>query len=209
MDYWIFLLGDFLEILLASVIIPFFILHLISRFIGKNFLTRRLILTFLGSLFLLSIAGVFIWNIFVQNKVFHEWDTISPGYLLIAHEVPADVVKPFFEDGQGSRSQYDGSWLAPGWSLFSLHMIWLGITIAIYLVSFFVVYKINKKDFSNKKQFIQFLRTSFFSFLVFSVLIGVLNQLVLFGTFLVSNAPIYLIAQLVELFNQSLPTSRL
>lgn len=129
---------------LVLVCLPLFIaLFLVKRF-AKNIKGTDGLWTFNIPVIVLSIITNIIWEIFFYKHLYYEWDRIALPYTLLSHEYP-DLSPPVVPN-----------WIAQGWNQTSLYLLWLSITILIYLVSFFISFLINrnKENWPAQKKFL-------------------------------------------------------
>lgn len=93
-----------------GILLPIFI----ALFISKKFFAKGLQWKAFTPLVIivlsLTVFANFIWQIFVFNKIYYEWDRISfIPFTLTSHESP-------LLNGMGT-------WIAPGWTLNSLQLL--------------------------------------------------------------------------------------
>ncbi len=108
---------------LLTVVLPAFAVPLFAMKITKSYDDKLLpsLFPFSISLIILAILGNLFWEFLLYNKIYYEWDRLFLPYTFISYESP-------ILDGSAS-------WIAPGWSLWHLHFLWLGITFFIYILS--------------------------------------------------------------------------
>lgn len=124
-------------ILLPAVSIPFLI-SLTKDYddtnltgVGIIFTTTTVILAILANLF---------WNLVLYNHIYFEWDRLGLPYTFFSHEGP-------LLDGKGT-------WIAPGWTLTDLYLVWLGITLFIFILSGLIALSFHKKISKKQIKFI-------------------------------------------------------
>lgn len=107
---------------LLGVIFPLWISLLIAKNLFTKQLSIKFFLPFGISIVSLLILANFLWDSLVFNHIYYEWDrTFFPPLTLLHHEIPV-------LDGMGT-------WIAQGWSLFSLHLLHYAILLVIYSLS--------------------------------------------------------------------------
>lgn len=131
-----FLIG----VILPTLIIPFLILLRKENDNANLFFTYSIL--FVPSLIILAILTNLFWNSVLYNKVYYEWDRIFLPYTFFSHEAP-------LLDGMGT-------WIAPGWTLNHLYLVWFLLTLGIYILSGLIALSFNrsKDEFKEQKKFI-------------------------------------------------------
>ncbi len=116
-----------LDIVIFSLIValPAFITSLIALRLTKKSTTDSAVLL----VFPLAVIGLVIlvnilWHTLIYNKLYYEWDGLTFPFSLIHHEAP-------FLDGTGT-------WLAKGWTLQTLDLIWFGMVLGIYIIAAYI-----------------------------------------------------------------------
>ena len=71
-----------------------------------------------------------VWANIFNGKLFYEWDTLFIQYSLTYYQAPVLDSSP--------------SWIAPGLTLWHLYLLFVIITIGIYLIAMFISLIINK-----------------------------------------------------------------
>lgn len=130
--------------LAITTIIPAFILTFIFRKLTTN-QNKPLpsFKPFALSLTILAIIGNIVWEVFVFNNVYYEWDRFLLPYSFFFHEKPS-----LFPGG--------ASWIASEWTLQSLNWIWLSLTFSIYIISILIAlyYGKGRVNYSQYKKII-------------------------------------------------------
>ena len=112
---------------LVAIILPLLIsIWIAKRIFGKGISWKNLTAFIFSVLFLSSLVNI-IWNYFIVNKIYYEWDRILyTPFTLVLHESP-------LLDGSAS-------WIAPGWSITYLHLLFVVLLILVYSLSFLTSY---------------------------------------------------------------------
>lgn len=103
------------------VALPAFTIPIIIQFITHSKYQGKSLLIFSISIVILSFIANLLWNTFIFNKVYYEWDRIILPFTLFTHESP-------LLDG-------NGTWIADEWTLQGLHYLWFCIVLIIYTLS--------------------------------------------------------------------------
>lgn len=162
-----YVLPFLLAIVLPSCVIPF----LVKRILNKKKVKLPSLKPFIISLIFLASTANLFWERDLFNKVYYEWDRIFLPYTFFSHEAP-------LLDG-------NASWIAQGWKNWHLDIIWLFLTVIIYLTSAGFAYIRHRKDI-QAKLYRKILMGSVFALTIASLL---LSQLGLKGLGLLVNAP--------------------
>jgi len=127
---YLFFVFYLLPFLLLVVLPVQLVLFIVTKFVNKK---KHQLPSFKP--FILSISGGvilanIIWNLALFNQVYYEWDRTILPFTLFTHEAPVlDTTV---------------SWLAKGWQLWHLDVIWLLLTVTIYIVSVVIAYTRSK-----------------------------------------------------------------
>ena len=173
------------SILLGSVLAPTLVFLFSSLFSGKKFLTKRLVFSFILCMIGFSILSNVLWLQTINSHSYSESDPLLvAGHLMIAYDQPrfdelhGRYFESFFQMNnplQHRNSIYQTSWLANGWSQFDLYLLWLGITLSVYLFTFLLLYFFNIHQISLRNQFLRFLMIDFIILILFSAVCGLFN----------------------------------
>lgn len=107
---------------ILMVALPAFCISIFSLFLARSVKKDvPTIVIFPLSVIFLSIFANNLWDKYVFNSFYHEWDRIFIPYSLISHESP-------LMDGTGS-------WYAHGWDKTGLDLVWFSMTIIIYTLA--------------------------------------------------------------------------
>ena len=71
----------------------------------------------------LTVIMNYVWGHVFEGWIYHEWDRFFIQYSLLSYESPV------------IGTIASGSWLARGWQLWHLYVLWFAITLCIYTVA--------------------------------------------------------------------------
>jgi hypothetical protein len=182
-------------VLLGSLLVPLFVLWLVHRLTKQRFLTKSLACTFLVALFWLSVVANMIWETWIRGHVYYEWDSIiSPDYIITTYDSPLIEGTTLFDLGRGPanpHSPLEGSWLAAGWSQFSLYLLWRGITTALYFLTFSAMYLVGQAKAPERAIFRRFLIQACIALIGLSAVCGFFDEI---GQFIISLGSMVFVA---------------
>lgn len=129
-----FLLILYLIPFLITTVVPgLFLPTIVSKIFLKNSKNEHFnFLPFVVSLTVLSVGAILFWEFGLFNHVYGQWDRFYFPYNFFFFELP------------GLNSS-NANWLAPGWTLWHLYLIWLVTTFGIYFVTLFVCFRFSRK----------------------------------------------------------------
>ena len=174
-------LGRILE-LISFYVLPFFLTVYIPIYLGKIVVEKFIVKKkCIGSYFrfyslcviVLALLANLIWESLIFNHLYYEWDRFFNPYSLVVFESP--VVDT------------SSSWIAKGWSLWNLFLIWFLITIVIYTISAVLTlfFYRNEKKAAEIKNFVIKLTLTL---TIMSLIFGLLNGIALWPVFAVISA---------------------
>jgi hypothetical protein len=187
----------------GNFILPFFVLWLVNFFSHHKFLTKRIAVTFLASIFLLTICTNLFWEAYVRGVVYYEWDDIVAGHSMIVYDSPVIEGTGFFDTGIGQTDPTDprrGSWFKRGWSHFGLYVVWVSLTVGVYMVNFASMWLIHKEELIKRKAVKSF-GCAFLVLCVFTVIIGLFNNFITPIVFFLSAVPLFYVMRILEFFS--------
>ncbi len=123
-----FIIPFVLAVILPALIVPFIVVFETVKDSVSFFLIHML---FAFALTVLALLGNLFWNTLLFNRVYYEWDRIFLPYTFFSHEAP-------LLDGSGT-------WIAPGWTLVHLYLLWFFLTLGIYFLSGIISLILTKK----------------------------------------------------------------
>jgi hypothetical protein len=159
----IFVLFYFLPFLI-TIVLPAFVIPLVAMRINKSYDDKILpsLLPFSISLILLAILGNLFWEFFLYNKIYYEWDRLFLPYTFISYESPI--------------LDSSASWIASGWNLLYLYILWLGVTSCIYVLSALISLFLIRNN-QNFKPNLKIILYSIILLMFMSLSIGTLLQI--------------------------------
>lgn len=156
----LFLLLLYLIPFLVTTVVPGLFLPLIvSKFFLKNSKDEHFnFLPFTVSLTILSVGAILFWEFGLFNRVYYEWDRFYVAYNLFFFNLPIlDSLT---------------NWLASGWTLWHLYLIWLVTTFGIYFVTLFVCFRFSRK-YKNSYLYRKVILISISPFILLTLVAGV------------------------------------
>ncbi len=117
---WVFIFLIIFPIIVGIIVLPF-TPYLIKRKWFNSTKSMPSLIPFWGSVIPLVLVVNAIWTNYINGNIFYEWDNWFTQYSLVSYQSP-------LLDGKGT-------WIDPGWHLWSLYLLWLTITACIYLLS--------------------------------------------------------------------------
>jgi hypothetical protein len=119
-----------LPFLLAVVLPAWGIPSIIKRILNRKSEKLPSLLPFTLSLVFLAFLAILLWEFVMFNRVYYEWDHFGLPYTFFWHASPVSDGSP--------------NWIARGWKTWYLYVIWLMLTIAIYVISAIFAYWKNR-----------------------------------------------------------------
>ncbi len=124
-----YILPFFLTVVLPALLVPKFVAFLLKIQLKNTFpFTPFYWVLVAGAIF----ANLF-WQFGLYNHVYYEWDQFLLPY-------------SFLLGGEGPVLDGSASWIAKGWTLLDLHLVWYGVTALICLVGILVTLYVKKND---------------------------------------------------------------
>jgi hypothetical protein len=123
------LIGVVLPIFFGTLLLPF-TPYFVRQLMYKNKKLPSLVPFWITIIPLVVTANI-IWTHKLNGTLFYEWDHMFVQYSLLSYESP-------ILDGSNT-------WIAPGWNLWMLYFLWIGITVIIYSLSMTVALFLNRK----------------------------------------------------------------
>ena len=111
-------------IAIPAVIIPLLVKLIVAR---KKFNNIPSVKPFILFLILGGLIASILWFFLIQDNVYHTWDTwAAVDYSFFGYEHPS------FGLGNG--------WLAKGWKILYLDLLWAALTISVYVCTAFLAW---------------------------------------------------------------------
>lgn len=149
--------------LVTTVVPGLFIPTIVSKLFLRNRKDEHFnFLPFAISLSVLSIVAILFWEFGLFNHVYYEWDRFFYPYNFFFFEFP--ILNSLI------------NWLASGWTLWHLYLIWLATTFGIYIVTFFVCFSFSRK-YKNSYLYRKVILISISPFILLTLVAGVFNFL--------------------------------
>lgn len=149
------------------IIFPVFFVVFISRIFVEKSIHFKTFIPFIALVMGFTIIICMVWEIYVYDLIYHEWDTIFvPRFNLITQEVPV-VNTPGID--------YSGTWIDKDWTVNKLNMLAFFMRLTIYLPALFIAILLEKRKGNNQamKQFIQTLILAIVILLALTVIVPV------------------------------------
>lgn len=116
---------------LLPIYTVFFLLAVILPAVTVTFLVRTFteppkvrfssLFPFIIALTISAVIANVLWETFIFNHIYYEWDRFILPYTFLGHEAPV--------------IDFTSSWLADGWTHIGLRFLWLIISLVVYTVS--------------------------------------------------------------------------
>lgn len=142
--------------LLAVVLPAWAIPSIIKRILNRKKEKVPSLLPFILSLIFLAFLAILFWEFVMFNRIYYEWDHFSLSYTFFSHESPVLDGSP--------------SWIARGWKLWHIYIVWLILTIAIYVTSAIFAYWRNRAG-NNLKLYRKILLSSVITLTIISLIL--------------------------------------
>lgn len=147
-----------LAFLFGFVILPLVLVLGLIRILIARHIPFKKFLPYVIFVILFILGANVLWEIAVFNKLYYEWDRISPPVSLIIQELP-------YLDGSSS-------WIAEGWTIFGLHILWLVVLFCIYTLSIIAtVLWLRNKNYKITKSYLAVVVSTSFVLLLFPIII--------------------------------------
>lgn len=147
-----------LVFLFCFVILPLVLVLGLIRILIARYIPFKKFLPYFIFVILFTLGANILWEIAVFNKLYYEWDRLGPPITLLTQELP-------YLDGSSS-------WIAEGWTIVGLHIVWLAALFCIYTLSIIAtIFWLKNKNYKITRTYLAVIIGTSFVLLLFPILI--------------------------------------